>query len=159
LCEAIEEESDRIGTFGHGYTYSAHPVAAAVALKTIEIYQERDIVGHVRSVAPRFQARLKKLAEHPLVGETQGVGLIGGIEIVADKATKTSFEPAKAAAATIVKFIEEEGLILRAMLGDRIAICPPLVIVEAEIDELFDRLEKGLAKGVEWARKEGVKLA
>jgi 4-aminobutyrate---pyruvate transaminase len=159
LCEAIEEESGRIGTFGHGYTYSAHPVAAAVALKTIEIYQERDIVGHVRSVAPRFQARLKKLAEHPLVGETQGVGLIGGIEIVADKATKTSFEPAKAAAATIVKFIEEEGLILRAMLGDRIAICPPLVIVEAEIDELFDRLEKGLAKGVEWARKEGVKLA
>jgi 4-aminobutyrate--pyruvate transaminase len=159
MCEAIEEESGRIGTFGHGYTYSAHPVAAAVALKTIEIYQERDIVGHVRSVAPRFQARLKKLAEHPLVGETQGVGLIGGIEIVADKSTKTSFDPTKAAAATIAKFMEEEGLIVRSTLGDRIAICPPLVIVEAEIDEMFDRLEKGLAKGVEWARKEGAKLA
>ncbi len=159
LCEVIEEESGRIGTFGHGYTYSAHPVAAAVALKTIEIYQERDIVGHVRAVSPRFQARLKKLAEHPLVGETQGVGLIGGIEIVADKSTKTSFEPAKAAAATIANFIGEEGLIVRSTLGDRIAICPPLVIVEAEIDELFDRLERGLAKGVEWARKEGVKLA
>src|SRR5580704_9647297 len=158
ICEAIEEESGRIGTFGHGYTYSGHPVAAAVALKTIEIYQERDIVGHVRSVAPRFQARLKKLAEHPLVGETQGVGLIGGIEIVADKATKTSFEPAKAAAATIVKFIEEEGLITRPLLGDRIALCPPLIINEAEIDEMFDRFEKGLAKGLEWAKKEGAKL-
>jgi 4-aminobutyrate--pyruvate transaminase len=158
MCEAIEEESGRIGTFGHGYTYSAHPVAAAVALKTIEIYQERDIVGHVRDVAPRFQARLKKLADHPLVGETQGVGLIGALEIVADKSAKTSFEPAKAAAATIARLMEEEGLIVRPTLGDRIALCPPLVIVEAEIDEMFDRLERGLAKGVEWARKEGATL-
>jgi 4-aminobutyrate--pyruvate transaminase len=159
MSEAIEEESGRIGTFGHGFTYSAHPVAAAVALKTIEIYQERDIVGHVRHVAPRFLARLAKLGDHPLVGEAQGVGLIGGIEIVADKATKTSFEPAKMAAATIARFIEEEGLITRALLGDRIALCPPLVITEAEIDELFDRFERGLAKGLEWAKKEGVKLA
>jgi 4-aminobutyrate--pyruvate transaminase len=159
IAEAIEEESGRIGTFGHGYTYSAHPVAAAVALKTIEIYEERDIVGHVRHVTPRFQARLKKLAEHPLVGEAQGVGLIGAIEIVADKATKTSFETAKAAAATIARFIEEEGLITRSTIGDRIALCPPLVITEAEIDEMFDRLERGLAKGLEWAKKEGAKLA
>jgi 4-aminobutyrate---pyruvate transaminase len=159
IAEAIEEESGRIGTFGHGFTYSAHPVAAAVALKTIEIYQERDIVGHVRHVAPRFLARLAKLAEHPLVGETQGIGLIAGIEIVADKATKTSFEPTKMAAATIARFIEEEGLITRPLLGDRIALCPPLVITEAEIDELFDRFEKGLAKGLDWAKKEGAKLA
>jgi 4-aminobutyrate--pyruvate transaminase len=159
IAEAIEEESGRIGTFGHGYTYSAHPVAAAVALKTIEIYQERDIVGHVRHVAPRFQKRLAKLAEHPLVGETQGIGLIAGIEIVADKATKTSFEPAKMAALTIARFIEEEGLITRPLLGDRIALCPPLVITEAEIDELFDRFERGLAKGLDWAKKEGAKLA
>jgi 4-aminobutyrate---pyruvate transaminase len=159
MCEAIEEESGRIGTFGHGFTYSAHPVAAAVALKTIEIYQERDIVGHVRHVAPHFQRRLANLGGHPLVGETQGVGLIAGIEIVADKATKTSFEPSKAAAATIARFAEEEGLITRPLLGDRIALCPPLVIDEAEIDELFDRLERALAKGLDWATKEGVKLS
>ena len=157
LADAIEAESGRIGTFGHGYTYSAHPVAAAVALKTIEIYQERDIVGHVRKVAPRFQARLAKLRDHPLVGETQGIGLIGGIEIVADKQTKASFEPAMMAAMTIARFIEAEGVITRPLLGDRIALCPPLVITEAEIDELFDRFERGLAKGFDWAKKEGAK--
>src|ERR1700722_15498914 len=156
IAEAIEEESGRIGTFGHGFTYSAHPVAAAVALKTIEIYQERDIVGHVRHVAPRFLARLAKLGEHPLVGEATGVGLLGGVEIVADKKTKASFNPSKTAAATIARFAEEEGLITRALLGDRIAICPPLVIDEAEIDELFDRFERGLEKGLEWVKREGL---
>lgn len=158
LAEAIEEESGRIGTFGHGFTYSAHPVSAAVALKTIEIYQERDIMGHVRHVAPRFQARLKKLGEHPLVGETQGVGLIGAIEIVADKANKTSFEAPKTAGVVISRFVENEGLITRPLLGDRIAVCPPLVINEAEIDEMFDRFERGLAKALEWAKKEGARL-
>ena len=155
MCEAIEEESGRIGTFGHGYTYSGHPVAAAVALKTIEIYQQRKIVDHVREVSPRFQKRLTKLAAHPLVGEAKGVGLIGGIEIVADKEAKKGFEPAKAAAAQIARFVEEEGVIARPMIGDRIALCPPLVITEAEIDELFDRFERGLATGLDWAKKEG----
>ena len=159
ICEAIDAESGRIGTFGHGYTYSGHPVAAAVALKTIEIYQERDIVGHVRHVAPRFQARLAKLAEHPLVGEAQGVGLIGAIELVADKTNKISFEASKAAAATVSRFIEQEGVIVRPAIGDRIALCPPLVIVEAEIDEMFDRFERGLAKALDWARGEGARLA
>ena len=69
-----------IGTFGHGFTYTAHPVGCAVALKTIEIYQRDRIVEHVRKVAPVFQARLDKLAEHPLVGEARGVGLIGGLD-------------------------------------------------------------------------------
>jgi 4-aminobutyrate--pyruvate transaminase len=154
ICEAIEEESGRIGTFGHGFTYSGHPVAAAVALKTIEIYEQRDIVGHVRAVAPRFLARLAKLGEHPLVGEAKGVGLIGGIEIVADKKTKKSFDLSKTAAIQIGKFVEEEGVICRPLLGDRIALCPPLVINEAEIDELFDRFERGLDKGLEWAKRE-----
>ncbi len=66
LSDVIEQESGRLGTFGHGFTYSGHPVAAAVALRTIEIYQRRDLVGHVRHVAPLFQKRLAALAEHPL---------------------------------------------------------------------------------------------
>ncbi|MEJ0040874.1 MAG: aminotransferase class III-fold pyridoxal phosphate-dependent enzyme [Rhizomicrobium sp.] len=110
----MEQESGRIGTFGHGFTYSGHPVSAAVALKTIEIYQRRDLVGHVRHVAPLFQKRLRALAEHPLVGEAVGVGLIGAIELVADKATKRNFEPAKQAGATLGNFAQEEGLIVRA---------------------------------------------
>jgi 4-aminobutyrate--pyruvate transaminase len=126
-------------------------VAAAVALKTIEIYQERDIVGHVRNVSPRFLARLAKLRDHPLVGEAAGIGLIGALEIVADKMRKTNFPSARLAGPTICRFIEEEGVIARPMLGDRIALCPPLVISEAEIDEMFDRFERGLSRGLEWA--------
>jgi 4-aminobutyrate--pyruvate transaminase len=155
LSETIEAESGRIGVFGHGYTYSGHPVAAAVALKTIEIFQERDIVDHVRHIAPLFLKRLAGLVDHPLIGEARGIGLIGGIEIVADKKTKRNFEPAKAAAAQIAKLIEEEGVICRPLFGDRIALCPPLVISEAEIDELFDRFERGLAKALDWARRDG----
>jgi 4-aminobutyrate---pyruvate transaminase len=154
LSDIIEQESGKIGTFGHGFTYTGHPVSAAVALKTIEIYQRRDIVGHVRHVAPAFQARLKALGDHPLVGEAAGVGLIGAIELVADKKTKQNFDGAKQAGATLARFAEEEGLIVRALLGDRIAICPPLVITEAEIAELFDRLERALAKTLDWATRE-----
>ncbi|HWA29902.1 MAG TPA: aminotransferase [Rhizomicrobium sp.] len=154
MSDIIAQESGKIGTFGHGFTYSGHPVSAAVALKTIELYQERKILEHVRKVSPRFQKRLAKLGEHPLVGETQGVGLIGGVELVADKKTKAPFEPAKAVAATVARFIEEEGLITRPLMGDRIALCPPLVIGESEIDEMFDRYERGLAKGLDWARRE-----
>ena len=154
LSEIIEQESGKIGTFGHGFTYSGHPVAAAVALKTIEIYQRRDLVGHVRHVAPLFQKRLKALAEHPLVGEAVGVGLIGAVELVADKKTKQSFEGSRQAAATLCGFAQEEGLIARPLLGDRIAFCPPLVITEAEIGELFDRFERALKKSLDWATKE-----
>ena len=121
LTDIVEQESGKIGTFGHGFTYTGHPVASAVALKTIEIYQRRDIVGHVRRVAPLFLKRLRALADHPLVGEAVGVGLIGAVELVADKKTKKNFDPARQVAATVNNFALEEGLIVRPLLGDRLA--------------------------------------
>jgi 4-aminobutyrate--pyruvate transaminase len=154
LSDAIEVESGKIGTFGHGFTYTGHPVSAAVALKTIELYQERDVMGHARNVAPHFQAHLRGLGEHPLVGEAVGIGLIGGVELVADKATKKSFEASKTVGLTVGKFAEEEGVIVRPLSGDRIAICPPLVIGPAEIEELFARLARALDKGLDWATRE-----
>jgi 4-aminobutyrate--pyruvate transaminase len=154
LSDIIEQESGKIGTFGHGFTYTGHPVASAVALKTIEIYQRRDIVGHVREIAPLFLKRLKALEAHPLVGEAVGVGLIGAVELVADKKTKTNFDPAKQVAATVNNFALEEGLIVRPLLSDRLAFCPPLVIDEAETNEMFDRFERALAKGLDWATRE-----
>src|SRR5579862_204109 len=154
LTDIIEQESGRIGTFGHGYTYSGHPVASAVALKTIEIYQSRDIVGHVRDVAPLFLKRLKALEDHPLVGEAVGVGLIGAVELVADKKARKNFDPTKQVAATVNNFALEEGLIVRPLLSDRIAFCPPLVIDEAETNEMFDRFERARAKGLDWAARE-----
>ena len=154
LSEIIEQESGKIGTFGHGFTYGGHPVSCAVALKTIELYQARDTVGHVRHVAPLFQKRLQALADHPLVGEAVGIGLIGAVELVADKKSKQSFEGARQAAATLCGFAQEEGLLVRPLLGDRVAFCPPLVISEAEISELFDRFERALKKSLDWATKE-----
>ncbi len=154
LTDAIEEESGRIGTFGHGFTYTGHPVAAAVALRTIELYQKRDIVGHVRRVAPHFLKRLRAFADHPLVGEADGVGLLGGVELVADKKTKKSFDPAKQVGATVNAFALDEGLITRPMLSDRLAFCPPLVIDESEIDEMFARFQRALDKGLDWATRE-----
>jgi 4-aminobutyrate---pyruvate transaminase len=154
MYQALIVESQKIGTFGHGYTYSGHPVAAAVALKTLEIYARDRIIEAAAAKAPQFQTRLRRLGEHPLVGEARGLGLVGGIELVADKRTKRSFDPGKAVAAQCVRFAEAEGLIVRFLVGDTVSICPPLVISPAEIDELFDRLARALDRTLDWAKRE-----
>jgi 4-aminobutyrate--pyruvate transaminase len=156
IYEAMLEESRKIGTFGHGFTYGGHPVSCAVALKAIELYEARDIVGHVRRVAPRFLARLARLAERPFVGEAKGIGLVGAIELVADKKTKRAFELTRAVGAQCAAFCQARGLIARPLLGDRVSLCPPLVITETEIDEMFDRFERGLSDLEAWIHKEGL---
>ncbi|MCJ2007585.1 aminotransferase [Methylobacterium sp. J-092] len=156
LYEAMREQSRKIGTFGHGTTYSGHPVACAVALKTIEIYRRERIVEGVAAKAPHFQARLSALAEHPIVGEARGLGLIGGLEIVADKASRRQYEPKAGVAARCVAFAQAEGLIVRFLMGDRVAVCPPLIITADEIDALFDRLTRALDRTAAWIRAEGL---
>ena len=154
LTQVIEDEARRRNVLGHGLTYGGHPVTTAVALKAIEIYQRRDIVGHVRHVAPVFLDHLKQLENHPLVGEARGVGLIAGLELVADKKTKAHFPAERQLAQVAVNFAEAEGLIVRPLPTDRIAICPPLIISEAEIGELFDRLTRALDATADWAKRE-----
>jgi 4-aminobutyrate--pyruvate transaminase len=156
MYQAMLDESRKIGAFGHGFTYSGHPVAAAVALKTLEIYARERLFEAAANKAPQFQARLKALGEHPLVGEVRGTGLIGAVELVADKASKRSFDPKAAVAPRAVQFAEEEGLIVRFLAGDTISICPPLIITPAEIDELFDRLGRALDRTLDWVRREGL---
>ncbi len=143
VYEALADKSAELGSFGHGFTYSAHPLPAAVALETLKIYEERDIVARVRAVAPHFQKRLAAFAAHPLVGETRGIGLIGAVELVADKANRTPFPAATGAGAKVARASQEAGLIHRAM-GDSLAFSPPLVITEGEIDALFDRFARAL---------------
>ena len=145
IHEAMLAESKKLGTFGHGFTYAGHPVSSAVALETLKIYEERDIVGHVRRIAPHFQARLRALAAHPLVGEARGVGLVGAVEVVRDKAAKTPFDAALAVGPAVQAAVLEEGVILRA-IRDVVAVCPPLIIADEQIDTLFDALAKGLDK-------------
>jgi len=144
LCDILLAQSDRLGIFGHGYTYSAHPVPAAVALEALKIYVERDIVAMVRRVGPRLQAGLRSYADHPLIGEARGIGLIGAVELVRDKATKASFEPRAGVAAYLVRRAQHHGAILRNMPGDVVAFCPPLIVSEAEIDELIACFGKAL---------------
>ncbi|MEM8645247.1 MAG: aminotransferase [Pseudomonadota bacterium] len=156
LYQAMLEQSKKIGTFGHGYTYTAHPVASAVALKTIEIYERDGVIEHAKKMSPIFLERFHKLKDHPLVGEVRAVGMIGACELVADKATKRAFNPAHQVGINGVKFCQKQGLINR-MLGDALALCPPLIIKEDEIHEMFDRLEMGLDDTEEWVRSEGLR--
>ena len=156
IYEAMIEESRRIGTFGHGFTYGGHPLATAVALKTLEIYERDNILAHIASVSPVFQTRLKSLSDHPLVGEARGIGLLGGVELVADKAAKTAFDPYKLVGAKAAEFCQEQGLLIR-QLGDTIALCPPLIISGGEINALFDALERALDQTEAWVTKEGLK--
>jgi 4-aminobutyrate---pyruvate transaminase len=156
MYQAMLDESRKIGTFGHGNTYAGHPVAAAVANKTLEIYARDNIVGHVQTLTPLFQRRLRALIDHPLVGEARGVGLVGGLEVVADKSTKRSFLPKQGVAPKVVFFGQQEGVIVRA-IGDTISICPPLIITAAETDEMFDRITRAFDKTEDWVRKEGLR--
>jgi 4-aminobutyrate---pyruvate transaminase len=154
MYQALLVESKKIGVFGHGFTYGGHPVSAAVALKAIEIYARDRIFEKAAQRAPQFQARLAALGDHALVGQARGLGLIGGLELVADKTTKRSFDAGHGIGARAVQFAEAEGLIVRSVLGDVLTLCPPLVISAAEVDEMFDRLERALDKTLDLVRRE-----
>ena len=141
IYEAIARESATIGTFGHGVTYSGHPVAAAVAVETLRIYDETGIGDHVRTAGPHMQAAIRaRFAGHPLVGEVRGVGLIGGIELVADGETRRNFDRARRIGARLGALLEEHGVIGRVLPNDVLAFSPPLVITPEEIDEMVDRV-------------------
>lgn len=125
-----------------------------MALETLKIYEERDIVGHVCRVAVPFQVRLAALLDHPLVGQTRGVGLLGVVELGLSKERKSPFDPKLKLGAFVAERALAHGVILRN-LGDTIAICPPLIITESEIDELFEGLGRALNETVAHARDSG----
>jgi 4-aminobutyrate---pyruvate transaminase len=156
LYEILLGQSDKLGIFGHGYTYSSHPVSAAVALETLKIYEERDIVAQVRSVGPRMQSGIRSYADHPLIGDARGIGLIGAVELVRNKATKESFDPKAGVAAHLVRRALHHGAILRNMPGDIIAFSPPLIITEGEIDELLVCFGKALDDTWAMVRENGL---
>ena len=151
----ISRHSGKLGTFGHGYTYAGHPVAAAVALETLRIYKERDIVAKVKAVAPHFQSRLRAFASHPLVGEARGVGLIGAVHLVADKATRRPLPPAEGIGPLVQQAAMARGVIVRAG-PDAAFVCPPLIITEAEINELMDALGGALDEAHAAAQQRGL---
>jgi putrescine aminotransferase len=130
---------DQGGEFFHGYTYSGHPAACAVAIANIRLIQQEGLVDRVKNdIGPYLQERWRKLGEHPLVGETRMVGLMGALELVADKTTLERF-PEKRGAGTLCRDVfVENGLVLRAV-GDTMVCAPPLVLTHEEADELADK--------------------
>ncbi len=155
VYQPIADNTAKVGNFGHGFTYTGHPLAAAVAMETLKIYEERDIVARVRGLMGPFQERLRRFADQPLVGEVRGVGLIGAVELVADKASKALFDPPGKVGAYFVGRAQAHGLIVRP-LADTIAVCPPLIISEAEIERLFDAFGQALDDTQAWVSSEGL---
>lgn len=153
MAEVIEAASGRIGTLGHGYTYGGHPVACAVGLKTLEIYERIDAPARVRALAPVFDAHLRRHAGHPLVGEVRSLGMMGGIEL-APAGGKGFATPGKLGP-RLANELLARGVITRAIV-DTLVFCPPMVITEAEMEELFAPLGPALDATLDWARAENL---
>ncbi len=152
MHEAFMSVSDQLGNFGHGFTYSGHPVCAAVALRNLEIMEERDLFSHAAEVGELLQTRLRAFEDHPLVGEVRGRGLIAAVELVKGKDPRQPFKMSDGVGAFCSQACQEEGLIVRNM-GDAIAFCPPLVISAEQIDELVTKFASGLERTLGWVSR------
>lgn len=141
IYDAIADNTHKIGTFGHGFTASGHPVACAVALENLAIIEERDLIGNAARRAPAFQSGLAALADSDIVGEVRGVGLIAGIELVADKEHKTPFTHPGAVGAAAFDIGHEEGIIFRN-IGNTLALCPPLIVTEDDVDRIVSLMRR-----------------
>src|SRR5262249_18600424 len=154
IYRACVRQSEKIGIFAHGYTYTGHPAACAVALESLDIFAERDLLGHVSRLSPRLLAGLRALDGHPLRGGGRGgglgagVGRVAGGELVPDNPGRGTFDPVGGAGTLFVQRAQANGLIVRS-LGDTVAVCPPLVITEGELDELLRRFTRALDETAE----------
>lgn len=154
MAEVIEGESGRHPALGHGFTYGGHPLGCAVGVKALEIYRKRDLLSHVRRVAPVLQSGLRRLAGHPLVGEARGIGLLGALELSPDPARAAPFAAPGKVGPRLAQELLGHGVILRA-IGDTLAVCPPMIVTEDEIEMLLAPLEAALDATHAWARGEG----
>ncbi|WP_417817762.1 aminotransferase [Tritonibacter scottomollicae] len=156
MYKAMVDQTNEVGVFGHGYTYSGHPAACAAALKTLEIYERDKIFDHAAEVGAYMQEQLREIfTDHPLVGEVRGKGLIAALELVSNKTTGATIAGGKGGALA-VKACQDAGLILRAVAGNALAFCPPLIITKAQVDEMIKRAKAGVDTAYETLRSEGL---
>ncbi|WP_062762892.1 aspartate aminotransferase family protein [Falsirhodobacter sp. alg1] len=147
LYQGMADGSEALGTFGHGYTTSGHPVATAVGLENLTIIEERDLVSNAAWMGERMRAGLARHADHPLVGEVRGEGFIAAVEFVSDKTTKAGFSTPGKVAQAVSAAAQRHGLILRA-IGECICFCPPLIMTEEQVDELLHRFDMAMTEGL-----------
>jgi L-2,4-diaminobutyrate transaminase len=151
LCEASQEH----GPFAHGHTTSAHPVGAAAGLANLEILEHEGLFARAARVGEHLQRMLRAhFADHPLVGEVRGDGLIAAVQLVADRERREPFPAERGVGQRLHAILLDEGLICRP-IGDALAFSPPLVISEDEVDEACSRFERALARFAEVLRREG----
>lgn len=157
VYSVMEDAADRIGVFSHGYTYSGHPIAAAAANAVLDIVEKDRLTERARTVGAYLQKRLKeRFAQLETVGEVRGIGLMGAIEFVADRQTKRRFDAELKVGARISKAARDRGLIARALPhGDIIGFAPPLIVSEAEIDEMLDLTYQATKQVMDELAKEG----
>ena len=153
IADCINASATEVGVFGHGYTYSGHPLGCAVASKVIDIYVRDKIFDHAATVGDYLQGRLKEFADHPLVGEVSGIGMIGAVELVADKSSKKPFDGMKVGQ-FCAKAAEDNGLVIRPLGGNRVAVCPPLIIETPHVDELIEKFGAALNLTLDWVTAE-----
>ena len=153
IADCINASATEVGVFGHGYTYSGHPLGCAVASKVIDIYVRDKIFDHAATVGDYLQASLREFTDHPLVGEVSGVGMIGAVELVADRASGKPFDGMKVGQ-FCAKAAEDNGLVIRPLGGNRVAVCPPLIIETTHVDELIEKFNAALNLTLDWVTAE-----
>ena len=151
VYEGIAQGASPDLVIGHGATYSGHPVSAAVGLEVLRLYTEGGILANGIAVGPRFDAGLAGIADHPLVGHTRGRGLLGAIELVADKRRKSGFDPALKLADRLFARGYQNGVIFRAFADNIIGLAPALCASNDEMDMIFARIRKTLDELLEEA--------
>ncbi|MCE6960533.1 aminotransferase class III-fold pyridoxal phosphate-dependent enzyme [Cereibacter sphaeroides] len=145
LSDRVQAAAEAVEEFPHGFTASGHPVGCAIALKAIDVVMNEGLAENVKRLTPKFEAGLAYLAENPNIGEWRGKGLMGALEAVKDKATKTPFPGTLSVSERIANSCTDVGLICRP-LGQSIVLCPPFIMTEAQMDEMFDKLGAALKK-------------
>ncbi|MBY6153680.1 aminotransferase class III-fold pyridoxal phosphate-dependent enzyme [Vannielia litorea] len=145
LADRVQAASEAIEEFPHGFTASGHPVGCAIALKAIEVILEEGLIDRVRELTPMFEAGMARIGEMANIGEVRGRGLMGALEAVADKAGKVPFDGPLSVSERIANACTDEGLICRP-LGQSIVLCPPFIMTEGQMEEMFGKLEGALGK-------------
>lgn len=155
VYEAMRTQTDKLGVLGHGYTYGGHPVCAAVALEALRIYEEPGFLSHVRDVGAYLQRKFREhFAEHPLVGEVRGIGMLGALELVRDRDTRESFDPALKVPAQVSAIAQEKGLMTRP-LNNCVVFAPPLITEREHVDLAIEIYSESLQQTLDGLRASG----
>jgi len=158
VWQVLEQGSDKYGPFAHGFTYAAHPLGAATAMANLDILEQENLMARAAKVGPYLLQQLHKVfAEHEYVGDIRGVGLLAALEFVADKTLPKAFDSNLQLGPRLAAVCRQEGVIVRPLPhGDILGFSPPLIVTEADIDEIVERVKRGVTRVFDELAKQGM---